>query len=100
MKIEAYKCDSCGLIHESQNVTGFTADQDLFDRLLSFPDVKNPIKAHFHICVSCMADKVFSPAEKQFSRRNKEKDYAKKVTELTFLIKYQIVNEFSKKRKR
>jgi hypothetical protein len=94
-KIEAYKCDACGLICTADETNGLSMTQDMFDEFKSYPLTPTPDKADIHFCLECYRLRVinFLPSEKE--RRANEYDYQVKKDNLTLAFKKSIVYAFN-----
>lgn len=57
MKVEAYKCDYCNSILESEYIQGVKNEADLFETKNSYPTVESK-KTDFHFCLECYRMKV------------------------------------------
>lgn len=86
-KVEAYICDHCGNIFQSDEVWGISPVEDLFDMLAGYPSVKNPAKAACHCCIGCFRMYAIQPAENECNRRYNEEGYQNKLRELYFNVR-------------
>lgn len=91
MKVEAYRCDRCGRLVDSESAIGVSASEDMFDRKASYPLIWNPDKAVIHVCTDCMRDHAMVPAQNQIDRRKDEHLYKLKVQELSYDVRFQAV---------
>lgn len=99
-KIEAYKCDCCGAIYEEENVKGILFNSDMFDLQNSYPFSNKPKDASVHTCVSCVREKVFTPAERKHNRAKDESGYMLSVKELMYMHRRKLATDFDSKKKK
>lgn len=99
-KVEAYICDYCQQLRIADECVGVAAQEDLFDKLASFPTNPRPEKESIHYCTNCYTHYVISPAEREVNRKKDEHGYMIKINELAYLLRSQTVNNFNKKNMR
>jgi hypothetical protein len=97
MKTEAYVCDFCNHLKFSAEVVGIVAQEDLFNKMDSFPVVPHSERAHIHLCTTCYNTYVVWPAEREVNRKQDEQGYALKLKELSYLVRSQCVTNYNKK---
>lgn len=65
-KVNAFRCDYCNTIKETEHFYGIHLSEDLFDQNNSYPiEYNKPEKCHIHFCVECYHNKVTEPAKAQ-----------------------------------
>lgn len=84
MKAHAFKCDYCGKLVDYEEVEGVSPQEDIFDKLASFPIIYNPDKASIHFCTAHYRECVTAPAASIYDRKINEAGYIMKIKELSF----------------
>lgn len=92
MKVQAYRCDFCGMIKEEKYIVGINPLEDLFEKIKSFPIMSNPEKTNVHICTNCTRENAAVPAANQVNRKKNESEYKAKYEELSFILRSQCVH--------
>lgn len=87
MKIEAYRCDFCGNIKEAEATVGVSTQEDIFEKLKSYPIIANPAKATVHHCTDCYNIHVLQIAEATVNRKKDEYLYKLKIDELSLSLR-------------
>lgn len=97
MKAEAYICDKCNTLLISDEVVGVALQEDLFERMLSFPVINDPAKAMVHVCVKCYDMNVTQVAGREFNKKFDERGYELKLREMSYMLRSQCVANYNKK---
>lgn len=97
-KVEAYRCDVCGEIRDSEQMYGVETRLDLFSDKEEFRTVIDPSKADIHYCGTCYETKVSRPAYMETNRRKDEPGYQLKLKELSTILKQIAVRNFRTKK--
>lgn len=100
MKVTAYRCDACNNLIVDEEAVGIVPQEDLFNRLLSWPTDMHPERCNIHYCLDCYREKVLVPASAQADRRVDERLYKLKLEELTFAMKDTIVRRVLTRKKK
>lgn len=98
-KTVAYICDYKDHLMEENAIIGINPIEDLYDRLMSYPIVKNSAKTDVHACTECYKKAVLIPASHEVDRKRNEKAYAAKVKELSYGFRAQTVHNHRLKNK-
>lgn len=96
MKVNAYRCDVCFKIRLSKHIVGITPIVDMFDKLKSYPEIKNLDKTTVHYCISCYSDKVIIPSS-TINRKKNEEFYKQQLKELSFSLRQSAVQNHAQK---
>lgn len=96
-RVEAYICDYAHHLKEESGVVGVSFQEDLFDKLASFPTIPNPAKSFAHYCTDCYREKVLLPAGQLVDRKKDEKVYELKIKELAYSLRSQTVKNYNDK---
>jgi hypothetical protein len=101
MKVEAYKCDYCKNIYDSEQMTGIKNESDLFDRFMSFPTSKEPSKADCHFCLECYRVNVEISIKNKMNWRDGEKYDAEREAlkhslhkEYFYIFKHEVIRRY------
>lgn len=97
-KVEAYRCDYCNEIKESEEIVAINPVEDLFNKMAGFPAVfKYMERYNIHHCMSCYNMHVVSVAERETNRRKDERGYELKLAEMYYNLRSQCVANYMKK---
>lgn len=91
MKVDAYRCNYCGHIKDSDEITGINPTEDMFNKLDSYPITTKLHTTNIHFCIECYKDKVVKAAEIAIDRKRFEEQYKMKIKELGYGFRYQTV---------
>lgn len=90
----AYICDYKDHLMEDNAIIGISSIEDMFDKLLSYPIVKNSAKAYIHVCTDCYKKSVLIPASRDVDRKKDEEAYVTKVKELAYGFRSKAVSNW------
>lgn len=98
-KVDAYRCDECGMIVDCNAASGVKAQPSLFGNDSEVYTIVPPGKADIHICSLCVRTKAISPAAKQVDRKKVgEEVYKAKLHELSVGLMRSAVVKFREKK--
>lgn len=98
-RVEAYRCDMCGEIKESEAIVGILPMRDMFDSLKDFPTTLSPERTTVHHCTECTTVHVINKAEELSPRRRNEREYQLRFNELYSIFKGRCVENAMAKKK-